>query len=258
MRDGDGFAFIMSALARRGYDFEDIIFSYPHPCQPSPREPEPKLIAFDDSFFRPSDLILLTTRPPMDDREFGDKKGIPRSFTTLEDKLFKALRIYLRKCARSQIWLAEGALGISHEIDKRESITLRQNGGARVMGYRSQVSNEYTGFEGLHSPTVAFLIYLEHAWPGGPALMAAFGVGATETLVWCWLLAKKYPDLLCTTPFVMAEIQTARYDRPTSMIFAGAWNVKILGSAKPLHNSCRVAGVSVAPTRLISPDTPEA
>src|SRR2546426_4054859 len=28
----------------------------------------------------------------------------------------------------------------------------------------------------------AFLLYATHAWPGGPALMAAFGIGGTVTL----------------------------------------------------------------------------
>jgi hypothetical protein len=168
----------------------------------------------------------------MDDRECEDKKGIPRSYTTLEEKLFKALRPYLRKCARSQIWLGEAALGISVEIDKREAIDLRQNGGARVRGYCAPTTmHERMNFKGLHAPTVAFLIYVEHAWPNGPALLTAFGVGATETLVWCRELAKKHPHLLCTTSFAMAEMQPARYDRPTSMVVFDSWKVTILGSA---------------------------
>ena len=227
LRDGDAALYLAVALAQRGYQYKGPIFNYP--------SEGPDLTPFDDRFLRETDLILLTTRPPMDDRILGDKKGIPRSFTALEEKLFRGpLRAWFERCARSEVLLTSAAAGISGEIAKRQTIVFRQNGGAMYQSYGSPVTREWRRFKRRHPLTAAFLLYAEHAWPGGPAFLAAFGMGGTETLVWCCQLATRFPELLCTTPFAMAEMRTgALTERPTSMDFADSWEITILGAAAP-------------------------
>ena len=86
----------------------------------------PNLIPFDDRFLRETDLILLTTRPPMEDGTVGDKKGIRRSYMELEEKLFEGLlRERFKSCARSEIVLKNESAAISPEIARRQTMLFR-------------------------------------------------------------------------------------------------------------------------------------
>ena len=138
--------------------------------------------------------------------------------------------------------LSAEAAATSPEIAKRGSIEFRQHRGSAYRTYGSPVTREFRKFQLCDALTAVFLIWVEHAWPGGPGLLAAFGMGGTETLVWCHRLATEYRHLLCTTPFVMAEMRMAPLpERPTTMDFARSWEVTILGptekpaSDDPLH-----------------------
>ena len=228
MRDGEAALFLMAALAERGYRFEDTYLNYP--------SPGPDLIPVDLGGLQPTDLILLCTRPPMHDRVAGDRKEIRRSYTTLEDKLFKGpLAEHFEVCARSELRLTPSTAAISPEIAKRRTILFRQHRGAMYQSYGAPDTGDWTHFKDRQPLTAAFLVYSEHAWPGGPAFLVAFGMGGTETLVWCRLLATRFADLLCTTSFAMAELRAiSNPEHPESTRFADSWEVELLGAA-PLH-----------------------
>jgi hypothetical protein len=227
LRDGDAALCLLPALEEHGYRYAGPIFNYP--------SAGPDLIPLDVSFLRKTDLLLLTTRPPIHDSAVGDKKGIPRSYTMFEEKLFEGpLRERFERCARSEILLTNETAAISAEIAKRQAIVFRQNGGAMYQSYGSPITREWRRFKKPPPLTAAFLLYSEQAWPGGPALLAAFGMGGTETLVWCYQLATRFRHLLFTTPFAMAELRTEPLaERPTSIAFADSWEVTILGTAQP-------------------------
>ena len=77
--------------------------------------------------------------------------------------------------------------------------------------------------------TAAYLVHLPEVWAGGPALLAAFGMGGTETLGWARLLATRYSHLLCTEAFVMAEIDTGELPpEPHDLSFVDTWTVNML------------------------------
>ncbi len=227
LRDGDAALYLIDALGARGFRYGGPIINYP-----SERR---VVVPFDDGFLGENDLILMTTRPPMNDEDADDKKSIPRSYTQLEENLFTGpLGVYFRWCGRSEVILTSTAAEISPEIAKRRSLVFRQNGGAMYQSYSSPITGKSRRFKGPETPTAAFLLYAEHAWPGGPALLAAFAMGGTETLVWCYQLATRYPHLLCTKPFVMAEMRTRTLpERPASMTFADSWEITIWGTAEP-------------------------
>jgi hypothetical protein len=214
-------------------------------------------------FLRPEDLILLVTRAPMDDLRLGDNKAIRRSDTELEERLFKALHRWFETCGRSQVELTDAAAAISPEIAERQCMMFFQNGGASYKNYgpRGCYDKDRKYFENRHRLTPAFLVYEEHAWPGGPGLQAAFGMGGPETLAWCRLLATRFSHLLCKTPFVMAEMHTKRLPtRPDTIAFADSWEVRLLGGAPsvsppsplgagtlPLAGAPRGPGLEAAP-----------
>lgn len=239
MRDLLALQELLTALGKRGYSVGDMILNYPMSLPASlPLASVPPLDRVDYSFLTENDLIVLPTRPPMHDRALGDRRGSERSFTELEALLFQGpLSRWFKTCGRSEIHLAELAASVCEEIRKRQTIIVRQNVGATYQSYGSPVTGQWADFKGPHSLTPAFLVYAEHAWPGGPAFLAAFGMGGIETLVWCHQLATKYSDLLCSKPFAMAEMRTVPCDRPSSLAFADAWEVTILGAAEPASTS---------------------
>ena len=169
----------------------------------------------------------------MHDSVVGDKKGVPRSRTMLEEKLFEGLlRERFERCARSEILLTKETAAISADIAKRQAMIFRQNRGANYQAYGSPVNRKWRRFKKPAPLTAAFLLYTEHAWPAGPALLAAFGMGGTETLAWCYQLATRFQHLLFTTPFAMAELRTGLLaERPALIEFAASWEVTILGTA---------------------------
>jgi hypothetical protein len=222
LRDGDAALELSEVLHRQGYEYGELLFNYPG-------ERKRGSTAVDDSFLTPSDLLLLTTRPPLDDEDERPRKTVHRAHTTLENKVFDALRLYFKWCTRSQIILSEHLLPTLPAAAVRKSnIQFRQHGGAAY--------DRYTGpGEDWHRPapalrvTAAYLAYMEHAWEGGPTLLAAFAMGGTETLAWAHLLRTKFSHLVCSVPFAMAEITSTRPPaRPTDLSFADEWVVEIL------------------------------
>jgi len=242
VRDGDAAALLLQAVADHGYRYAGPIVNYP---SPRPATFPATTVPFDDRFMCERDLILITTRVPMNDWEIADKKGIPRSYTTLEQKLFAGpLSEHFTFCARSEVKLTNETASISNEIAKRQSMLFRQNGGATYQSYGSPITGQWARFKAGNPLTAAFLVYAEHAWPAGPGLLAAFGMGGTETLVWCYLLATRFQHLLFTTRFAMAELEApAASERPTTIAFADTWKVTILGAAqpRPAHGPQRAA-----------------
>lgn len=226
LRDGDAALFITNILTEMGYPYAGPIINYPAP-------PGVVSVPFDDSFLTEDDLILLTTRPPMDDDESSCRKTIRRSRTTLEEKIFtNPLRKWLKLSTRPGLILSEAAAGVSEEIARRKTMRFRQNYDASYQSYGS--AKGWQRFKGRTPYTAAFLVYTRNAWPGGPAFLAAFGMGAIETLGWCYHLANNLQDLLCTTPFAMVEMETTPVEEhPSSLSFADSWKFTVLGTAPP-------------------------
>src|SRR5262245_3211641 len=233
LRDGEAVLHLVRKLHEMGYLYVGPIINYPYngPVFP-PKEAD--LIPFDLSIFRPDDLILLCTRHPANDIDWGTLHQIQRSFTVLEDKLFKALSRWFKECARHLIRLTDEATALSPEIAARRQMEFHQHKGATYRAYSS--GDTWVRFNRKSTDaTAAFLSYTEHAWPGGPGLLSAFGMGGVETLVWAYQLSTRFSELLCTTAFALAEItygpSTDLADPLVLPEKLDKWNIRILGQA---------------------------
>jgi hypothetical protein len=234
LRDGHGALFLSSVLAERGYDVGSTLIFNP-PGDP-PLENPLYRIPVDRSFLRPQDLIVMPTRPPLDDLVDGAKKYIARSFTDLEELVFTALRTIFAHCSRSQVTLTDAVVHNWPEVRERQNILFRQNGGAQYDSYRALgTTTPWKRPAKGKYVTAAYLAYIEHAWEDGPGLLAAFGIGGTETLGWCSLLASpRYRDIVCSVPFAMVEIVAKDLPpRPHTMDFSDTWEVTQL-APKPV------------------------
>ena len=101
IRDGAAFSELSAPLAKLGYEYGNILFNSPF----NPKK-DKKLGPEHFKFIKPNDLIVLTTRPPLDDRKHGDKKHLDESYTHLEEQVFAEFRKFLAICARSHVQLA--------------------------------------------------------------------------------------------------------------------------------------------------------
>ena len=226
LRDAEAAAHIIPLLCKMGRRYVGAIVNYP--------SPGPDIIPYDLTVWNENDLLLLVTRPPMHDALYGTLHHIPRSFTQLEDTLFRGpLAHCFDECARHVARLTDEVAALSPEIAARQAMEFHQHNGASYQAYGSPRNRPFTRFtRRTPARSAAFLVYAEHAWPGGPALLAAFGMGGVETLVWIYHLTTRFPHLLCTTPFAMGEITYGPLtDGLDPMGFANKWDVRILGQA---------------------------
>jgi hypothetical protein len=254
MRDLEAAMMLVRALERKyGLKLRQAIYNYPK------RGPGP--YPFDLRRFRKGDLIVVPTRPPMDDEIVQNKRVIDRSYTELEYAIFAALRPTFRKCSRPEILLDDTVAAISSKIADRQSLLFHQNGGSMLDAYGKPDTCDYTDVADGERITTAFLVYVEEAWPDGPGLLVAFGLAGTETLVWAHHLAGELRGLLCTTTFALAEMPAAEPSFCTEdSDFAAKWPVKVVGRAPRLPvpptlrraarlSHLRPAGGAVTPQR---------
>jgi hypothetical protein len=236
IRDSDGARYLSGALRDLGFRYRGDIVNHNHPeyegriLGPSFR---PTLIAYDYSFLRENDLIFQVTRPAMHDHLFGDRKNRGRSFLDIEELVYAVPGACFEICSRPQMVLKDSLAALSPELAKREAMEFHYYRGATYRAY-GPVKNrrELVRFKKDDGLTALFLIYVEHAWPGGPAVLMAFGMGGLETQVWCYRLANDFSHLLCTTSFALAEMRRgALPTRPTGMEWCLDWEINLVARA---------------------------
>ena len=83
IRDGAAFSEVTAPLGKQGWEYGHILFN-----SPFDHKKDKKLGHDHFNFIKPEDLIVLTTRPPLDDRRHGDKKHMDESYTHLEQQIF--------------------------------------------------------------------------------------------------------------------------------------------------------------------------
>jgi hypothetical protein len=246
LRDGDAALFLAPVLERLGYVYGGPIFNYPNVGRPG------ALVHVDESELnlRQEDLLVLTTRPPLDDDKAVTKTRVLRSYTTLEEKLLmQGLRPHLSICSREQLVVANTYAEASPLVANRHNLQFRlydrgqQSGqdapggaGSRAAIKRCVPDSKATRpwKDSKLTTSAVYMIYQKQGWPGGPGFLAAFGMGGTETLAWAYLLSTRFPHLVGARPFVMAEVvERALPDRPLNMDFADKWDVRPLTGFDP-------------------------
>lgn len=178
MRDAGSFGMASNVLGSLGYVPGPILFNFPG---------QPAEANFE--WIGPDDLILITTRPPLNDKEEKHKKPVDRSGTALEERVFRSLRGFLSYCSRSKIEVCQAAETRLCAAGRAEwaSADFRVNADASVI----------TGDQPISAcRTLGYLIASTQTWPGGPRILALFSVGGTESLVWSYLLCTRHRELL--------------------------------------------------------------
>ena len=221
LRDGDSFAQLSPVLYAKGYEYGGLLLNLP----PKTRG---HVAQVDVSFLKSTDLIVLTTRPPIHDKSAFNRHRVRCSHTELEKRIFAAVEhVYLEKCARSEIILPRDIAGDLHSNFRNKAlIQFHASQDSSYMRYRGYEDEFWQKPLANEKRTAVYLIQIPAVWPGGPALLAAFGMAGTETLVWNYLLRTRFPEWLDSHQFLIAEVLLRDLpDRPIDLSFADNWEV---------------------------------
>jgi hypothetical protein len=239
LRDGDAFVELAPLLFRphaidgARYTYGGLVLNYPAPKNHDTRRD--RLFGVDASFLTPSDLLVLTTRPPLDDSPSYDRKVVRRSYTTLEAKVLESLQPYFVRCTRSFVELSDSlktALRAAHR-GNRGQVEYKVNAPA-VGSYKARHDSgpgRSRWDEGDETRTGVYFVYKKPAWPDGPALLTAFGMSGPLTLLWAHMLGTRgdFASVLTRPRFLMAEIEFHPLPpRIQDLAFADQWSVEVV------------------------------
>ena len=220
LRDADAFVELSQVLYASGYEFGGLLLN-------RPAGGSTKAHPVDVSALTSSDLLVLNTRPPLDDKEEEDKKFVQSSDSSLEEIVFGALRHYFDKCARSRVRLSQPVARQLPDLYKqRADITFREYTDGSYLKYRGH-SNRYWQKPNLPNLSAFYLVQTPAIWQGGPGLLAAFAMSGTETLIWNYLLRTRFPEWVGSCQFLMAEVELGKPPRqPGDLSFANDWKIE--------------------------------
>lgn len=197
IRDGAAFSEVTSPLTRLGYEYGHIIYNPPFtPGTDNGKDAE------HFRFIKPDHLIVLTTRPPLDDAMHGDKKLVQPSCTHLEKQVFAVCRKYFAVCSRSHVQLTPAA-GANFE---KAELVFHQHKSARLKYYKRL--NEFRGKSVSKEANISLGFFLRtDAIPEyGCGLLASFGMGGRETLIWNRIVRTRFPEWVSRNAFIVAEM----------------------------------------------------
>lgn len=193
LRDGDAFVELMPPLSKLRYGYEDVVVNYP-----ASGTSDKSISAFPK--MRPTDLLVLTTRPPITDKPLKDHRYVRRSDTILETRILKCLRNhYLQECSRSQVSVPDPFLlsgfGNRHDLGFYVHAYKNKNrieAAYRPLQWKTADRSSYKPLLGLSERTTA--VYLVRTGPfqialnKSPRLLLCFGLSGTFGLLWAYLL----------------------------------------------------------------------
>ncbi|MEW6600675.1 MAG: hypothetical protein AB1499_06870, partial [Nitrospirota bacterium] len=173
-RDGESFIELEPLLISKGFEYGGLILNLASGDGGKSIQPE-------KSFFKKGDLIVMTTRPPLDDEEEGPHLVIRKGGTALESKIFHALREYFAVCSRRQVSLRTAFIDkFAAGYEDRSSITFTGHGKItryfNVARYQATVDGkkkvkQWRQKDGRR--TAVFFIHMDEVWKGGPSLMVS-------------------------------------------------------------------------------------
>lgn len=212
VRDGMAFCEIAAALAELGYRFATTFHMYNDDKNPT----------FDLPDLGPRDLLVLTTRPPLNDiaksasAPKGASKGAARAENAhrrnlrpteaaLENACFDVVRPYFRHCDRAEVAVSDRVARLMRpETSEYRDVRLYQYTRDHVKAFRR--GDRYVGPRGGDEWTLAFFFRLPKVPGLDCGMILSFGMSGFSTLAWNRILRIRHPEWIATRRFVMARM----------------------------------------------------
>jgi hypothetical protein len=218
-----------AALQERGYVLGEQFFNYPPPATA-----KPKLLAIDVSRVAAGDLIQTSTRPPLNDVQQGDRRRVPKGFTSLEVETDKVWRLYFAILARSHVmlhtWLHPH---LPAGFENRRDMFFLLTGNSNYKLLNACDGTPRRDFRGGRR-TAAFLVNQPELWSGGPRFIGYFGMDGESTLAFARKLRHECSELLDRPGLHMVELESAPVpDRVPDLGWTQDWKLERIFSVPP-------------------------
>jgi hypothetical protein len=178
------------------------------------------------------DVLVLTTRPPLDDERHEDKKFVARSHTDLESAAFESLRRCIQICARNRVRIATGmAQHLTGKAIQKVEMRFHQKNDGRMVEFLAPDQPKPSSVPASEYLTAGFLVHLPKIERYGCELIASFGMGGIETLIWNRIVRNhpQYQSWITKPVFVVAELDLRNLPtRPITLHFVDQIKVDIL------------------------------
>jgi hypothetical protein len=230
-RDCVAFCELSPVFYSFGYEFGTTVHLYPEDERPLSQFPA----------FRPADLLLLTTRPPLHDVKpdelYSSRKRIYPGKTGVEAALGPELLKFFSYCSRKHVILTDhGAsfLGVPDAL-KWKHVEVYEYRNAEILCHH--VPETLKPPVGRRS-TIAFFLRVNQVPHIGCDFAASFAMDAYGTLIWNRIVRTRFPEWVKKPQFVMAEVVFKRDlpDMPLTPEFADDEDliqVRVLTAAEP-------------------------
>ena len=205
-RDSVAFSEVASAFFELGYEYRTTVYLYPND--------ERRLTEFPE--FQPSDLLVMTTRPPLKDQgsmASPHRKIIHAANTKLEAVLFEEFFKYFKWCTRQHVELTEHGAGCLRpaERQKWQHVKLYEYYIQNKTYCVAEVQKHFIGPEEkspdpTHHSSIAFFLRTNRVPGINCDFVASFGMDAYSTLIWNRLIRIRFAEWLVSPRFVVAEL----------------------------------------------------
>jgi hypothetical protein len=188
MRDGAAFANLQALLTSLGLRYADPLFNV-----------GPKYFQEPATPVRPGGLLVMSTRPPMDD-DPKERKTIPTTKTRLEKQVFASVRQAIQISSRQGIRLSDpmrdrlqnARWTRFHPDERTEELPVRPN--RHVSRFKLYGPGKFIPSERGEGNSLGYLALIPpRQGPDGlpQRVLAAWGMSGYATLFWTWLLRKR-------------------------------------------------------------------
>jgi hypothetical protein len=228
LRDESVVVELYDQLRLSGLDYGGVFLNWNYPRGTK----DTSLAEFAKLALTERDILLLTTRPPIDD-EYGRKKPLMRSGSDLETAIFNVLRKEcFRTCTRTHISLCDHLKGSMRTgFERRFNARFYSTGADAPYMERDPARKGFV----RSAKSAGYLIHVPLG-AGLPHLLAVFGMNGPMSLLWAYRL-RAMPELgwaLEEPSLLVAEISmTARIpEKPTTLRFCDPWKVEVAAKCR--------------------------
>ena len=193
----------LADLVNRRYNYGGILYNLPPDIY---KRQKPKVSQL--SHLSRNDLILLTTRPPLNDRQGYHKRWIFQSGSDLENIILQNMKMFFVHCDRRHIILSNK---IASKFKSRDDSSYRAiifdiyidayiayKANVDNLGYLENPINKVSNSKA----TIGFIVYIPQLIKKNakkidtPGVLSVFSLNGTMTLVWSYFVWAKYSNLI--------------------------------------------------------------